>query len=1054
MSSPRLLVSMSCSALILLFFGTDPASAILLPTGFYTENVAPSATFDTPVQVVFVPDTTAGVKRMLVVEKRGVLWQVVNGVKSATPLWDGQAEVLNNADRGFLSVAVDPDFATNRFLYLLYTVDPDSNSIDSNDEAWGRLTRYQVDESDPNALVPSSRTIFFGTSWADGPLSASPSHTIGTVRFGRDGTLLVTTGDGANFDRIDFGGLDPNAFLPGRVPADQDIGAYRSQYIHSLCGKVLRLDPATGHGLPSNPYWDGDSMSVRSRVWAYGLRNPYRFTVRPNTGSTNPSDGRPGQLFIGEVGWYQVEEVNVAANGGENFGWPCFEGFGSTDQYTNLPQASRWLCDSLGTVDNPATSFTFPQVAMHHSTTALSTPPGFTGNASIGGAFYEGSHYPVKYRDRYFALDFGQSWMNAMRVDSLGVRQDFQDFAIDMQGPVNVEPEPGTGDLVYISIYNNQLLRIRYNGEEPSGNVPPVVVANATPNVGVAPLSVSFSGAGTFDDDGDPLTYSWDFGDGSGSPTVSANHTYTLAGGYAAVLTVDDGQGGVGRDTVRVSVALTTDFPSTAILDDFDRANGPIGEAWGGDDNGMIVLDSALVQQGSYNSVVLLSPLLGPVQEVYVTLKRITANAPEHDLMLKVQGTTWDAGHIEVRYDDTEQGARVSTYSPGTGWAPRSGLLPMVLQNGDQFGARAFANGLVVVYRNHVQLGIADCSDWPEATLGGRVGLTLGGAPNSILDDFGGGNANLNLNTLPMVQISMPDTSWAVAGDTLHFACVASDGQQPDSTLDYRWDVDLHHNTHVHPSAYVSNARTGEYEVADHDDGTGVSFLVRVRATDNSDATASDTVYVFPEIDLTPGNVSLQPSTPSDVVPVTIGAWLHNLGRMRAHRSRWRILLDGAVVAEGDTLVNRQDSLFVSTTVAPLTLGEHAVRVVADTLGGVIETDETNNATMFSFGVVPATAGVDDLPMVLALSSAYPNPTASNVSFALALPAETDVSLAILDLQGRTIWSSGTRRYGAGRHSLVWPGRLIDGRKAAAGMYLAHVRVGKESFTRRFVRLH
>lgn len=1054
MSFPRSCVSLFFGALITFCLGTGAASAIVLPTGFYTENVAPSATFDTPVQVVFMPDTTAGVKRMLVVEKRGVLWQVVNGVKSATPLWDGQVEVLNNADRGLLSVAVDPDFETNHYLYLLYTVDPDSDSVESNDEAWGRLTRYQVSANDLNSLIPSSRTILFGTSWADGPLSASPSHTIGTVRFGRDKTLLVTMGDGANFDRIDFGGLDPNAFLPGRVPADQDLGAYRSQYINSLCGKVLRLDPATGHGLPSNPYWDGDPSSVRSRVWAYGLRNPYRFTVRPNTGSMIPADGRPGQLFIGEVGWYQVEEVNVVVNGGENFGWPCFEGFGPTDQYASLPQASRWLCDSIGTVNNPATSYAFPQVAMHHSTSSLSTPPGFTGNASIGGAFYQGSLYPAKYRDRYFAVDFGQSWMNTMRVDSLGVRQDFQDFSTGMQGPVNLETEPGTGDLVYISIYGNQVLRIRYNGEVPTGNVPPVVVANATPDLGVAPLSVSFSGAGTFDDNGDPLTYSWDFGDGSGSPTVSANHTYTIAGDYAAVLTVDDGQGGVGRDTARVSVALTTDFPSTGILDNFDRANGPIGSAWGGDTSGMVVFDSALVQQNGYNSFVLLSPVLSPVQEVYVTIKRTTANAPENDLMLKIQGATWDAGHIEVRYDDAEQGVRVSTYSLGTGWAPHSGLIPMVLQNGDQFGARAFANGLVVVYRNHVQMGIADCSDWPQAALGGRVGLTLGGVSNSIFDDFGGGNATLNVNTPPTVQISLPDTSWAVAGDTLHFACVASDGQQPDSTLDYRWDVDLHHNTHVHPSAYVSNVRTGEYLVADHDDGTGVNFLVRVRVTDNSNATASDTVRVFPEIDLTPRNVTLQPSVPSNVVPVTIGAWLHDLGRMPAHRSRWRMLLDGAVVAEGDTVVNRQDSLFVSTTVAPLATGAHAVRVVTDTLGAVVETNEANNAVMFSFSVVSPTAGVDDLPMVLALSSAYPNPTASAVAFALALPTGTDVSLAILDLQGRTIWSNGTRMYGAGRHSLVWPGRLSDGRRAAAGMYLAHVRVGRESFTRRFVRLH
>lgn len=70
--SPRLFVSILAAALLTLCLGAGVASAIVLPTGFYTENVAPSAAFDTPVQVVFMPDTTAGIKRMLVVEKRGV----------------------------------------------------------------------------------------------------------------------------------------------------------------------------------------------------------------------------------------------------------------------------------------------------------------------------------------------------------------------------------------------------------------------------------------------------------------------------------------------------------------------------------------------------------------------------------------------------------------------------------------------------------------------------------------------------------------------------------------------------------------------------------------------------------------------------------------------------------------------------------------------------------------------------------------------------------------------------------------------------------------------
>ena len=86
---------------------------------------------------------------------------------------------------------------------------------------------------------------------------------------------------GAAFTDVDAGGEYPSMFLPGRIDPGEDIGAVRAQYIGSLTGKILRLDPATGHGLPSNPFWDGNPTSVRSRIWVYGLRNPYRFTLRP-----------------------------------------------------------------------------------------------------------------------------------------------------------------------------------------------------------------------------------------------------------------------------------------------------------------------------------------------------------------------------------------------------------------------------------------------------------------------------------------------------------------------------------------------------------------------------------------------------------------------------------------------------------------------------------------------------------------------------------------------------------------------------------------------------
>src|SRR6185436_19404649 len=130
------------------------------------------------------------------------------------------------------------------------------------------------------------------------------------------GTLLVSAGDGAHFETVDAGGMDPDQFLPGRSDPAQDLGAFRSQWIGSMNGKVMRIDPATGHGLPSNPFWNGNPVAPQSRVWAYGFRNPFRIAVRPGTGSTSPAAGNPGQVFVADVGWVEPEEIDVLNAGG------------------------------------------------------------------------------------------------------------------------------------------------------------------------------------------------------------------------------------------------------------------------------------------------------------------------------------------------------------------------------------------------------------------------------------------------------------------------------------------------------------------------------------------------------------------------------------------------------------------------------------------------------------------------------------------------------------------------------------------------------------------
>ena len=252
------------------------ASAILadLPPGFYTEDAASGATFDTPVAVAVAPDG-----RIFVAEKRGQVRIIQNGQKLATPFVNLEAEVLNNHDRGLLGITLDPEFETNRFVYLLYTVDHDGSGDYQRTDAFGRLVRYTASTSNPNVASLSSRRVLIGETFSSGIPACYLSHAPGTLDFGSDGTLFVGTGDGASYSHTDAGGIYNNCFGSGRLDPVENIGSFRSLYLGSLAGKILRVDPATGLGLPTNPFYTGDPADNESRVWAYGLRNPYRFAA-------------------------------------------------------------------------------------------------------------------------------------------------------------------------------------------------------------------------------------------------------------------------------------------------------------------------------------------------------------------------------------------------------------------------------------------------------------------------------------------------------------------------------------------------------------------------------------------------------------------------------------------------------------------------------------------------------------------------------------------------------------------------------------------------------
>lgn len=446
-------------------------SAQLAPAGFVVENAFPAATFSSPVDIAFLPDG-----RLLLAEQRGVVWMLLaDGTQLAAPFIDLSDEVLCGAgaaaagqeDFGLLGLGVDPDFTTNRWVYFAYTVDPDGDGADDQNYGFSRVTRYQSSLADSNVADPVSRQVLIGETWSSGLPQPGPAHTIGALEFGDDKTLLIASGDAAHAAGVDSGGLHPFAFGAGLTDPAQDMGAFRAASLNSLSGKILRVDKETGHGLDSNPYWDGDSTSDRSRVWIYGCRNPIRFSVRRGSGNADPAAGDPGTIYVADVGWAMYEELDIVEQGGANLGWPCKEGPVSDALYQAISATASGntnvLCDAPASPENPVEP-TQPDLWWHHYDAGESNPFGWTGVTGIGGTFYSGTMYPPQYRDRYYVADWGEGWIRAIEVNAADSVLGWSEFVSLGSGPLDLETDPASGDIFYVAFNSEEVWRIRYVG--------------------------------------------------------------------------------------------------------------------------------------------------------------------------------------------------------------------------------------------------------------------------------------------------------------------------------------------------------------------------------------------------------------------------------------------------------------------------------------------------------------------------------------------------------------------------------------------------------------
>ena len=638
--TPFLRIGSVLACLLPLWLGS--AHTATLPAGFTETPVASG--WSEVVGLTFAADG-----RMYAWERGGKVWIVENGVKSAAPFLDLSEEVGGWRDFGLLGFCLHPDFYTNGYVYLLYLVDHHhlkyfgtTNYNSSSNEYFvatiSRLTRYTARAADGfRSVDPASRKILLGETITNGIPSVHQSHGPGSVLFGTDGTLLVSCGDGGSYSSADTGSASETywaqALSEGIIRPAENVGAFRAQMINSLNGKILRLDPETGNGIPNNPYYDpAFPRSPRSRVWALGLRNPCRVRLRPGTGSTNRADANPGVLYIGDVGWRDWEDLNVCTGPGQNFGWPVFEGLEVQPAYRNAnvgnqdarnPLYNVGACtqryfyfrdliaqETLGTPSwpNPCDAsqqvpasiphfvHRRPAVDWKHTTGpartgtfsgtnatvtnigAAGSPVSgstFPGNCSIGGVWYTNTDFPPAYRNIYYHADYGEQWIKMFTFDAANKPVAVQTFASGAGGLVFVTSDPVNGGLYYIP-WTASIMQVRY---QPPGNQPPLAVAAADNDYGPAPLTVQFTGTNSSDPEGLGLTYRWDFGDGAAlSQAANPAHTFTAPAGvpttYSVSLVVTDSGGLKATNTLRISVNNTP--PQIRILSPVDGSKYPL----------------------------------------------------------------------------------------------------------------------------------------------------------------------------------------------------------------------------------------------------------------------------------------------------------------------------------------------------------------------------------------------------------------------------------------------------------------------------------------------
>jgi cytochrome c len=507
-----------------------------------------------PLELEVLPDGD-----ILFIERRGSLKKFKQELDSSIVIHEFDVYIgLGRKGRhedGLLGLALDPKFAENNWIYLYYSP--------NGDEDVQNLSRFELNG---DQLDLESEIVMLQV----GVQRQECCHTGGSIEFGPDGNLFLSTGDDTNpFESDAFNPIDER---PGRGPWDAQKGPSNT---NDLRGKILRITPQPDgtYTIPEGNLFPPGTPDTRPEIYVMGCRNPYRIAIDSKSGYLYWGDVGPDARADDEIrGPRGIDEFNQARESGF-FGWPYFTGpnyaYAEYDFTTGTAGAKFSAAEPVNNSPNNTGLKTLPpakEAFIYYGYADSEEWPilGSGGKNAMAGPVYYGEYFPdgpnkyPKYFDgKIMFYDWIRSKIFFITLDQHGDLDKIEPFMPEVEFNNPMDFDYGPDGKLYMLEYGTgwftqnvdaRLVRFDYK----AGNRAPVAKISANKVAGGTPLTVQFSSEGSMDHDQDPLSYHWEFFKGASSDQAHPEFTFNAPGRYQVQLTLSDPNGASSTETIEI----------------------------------------------------------------------------------------------------------------------------------------------------------------------------------------------------------------------------------------------------------------------------------------------------------------------------------------------------------------------------------------------------------------------------------------------------------------------------------------------------------------------